>query len=464
MSDTISDAGSFRDPSGHVFLVDDKVYRTVMPRAADDFEFVRSTGLIEELVSGGHLIPETIVDNDTLGTAATGARYVLEHPRLPFVSYPYEWPFAALKAAALHHLDVHLAALEHGVNLSDATAYNIQFCGAKPLFIDVLSFRRYREGEFWMGHRQFCEQFLNPLLLRSLVGVPHNSWYRGELEGINAQWLSRMLPLRHKLSPNVLSHVVLQARFQTRSGSQKQATHVVAKRQLPRTAFKHILTGLKKWIARLEPGGRGETVWQAYAGDNTYAPDEASRKHEFINTFAEAVTGGVVWDIGCNTGDYTSVALAAGVGTVIGFDYDHATLDLAFSRAQAKDLNFLPLYMDAANPPPSQGWAQGERQGLAQRAKPDALIALALIHHLAISKNVPLPAVVDWLVDLAPEGVIEFVQKTDPMVRTLLQLREDVFDDYSEEAFVQAVERRAELVRTETVSESGRRLFWYRRR
>ena len=88
MSDTISDAGSFRDPSGHVFLVDDKVYRTVMPRAADDFEFVRSTGLIEELVSGGHLIPETIVDNDTLGTAATGARYVLEHPRLPFVSYP----------------------------------------------------------------------------------------------------------------------------------------------------------------------------------------------------------------------------------------------------------------------------------------------------------------------------------------------------------------------------------------
>ncbi|HEX9584150.1 MAG TPA: class I SAM-dependent methyltransferase, partial [Gammaproteobacteria bacterium] len=144
---TVTDAGSFRDPSGQVHLVGGRIFRTVMQRAADDFEFARSTGLIEQLISSGQLIPETIVDNDTLGAAASGVRYVLEHPRLPFISYPYEWPFAALKAAALHHLDVHLTALDYGVTLSDASAYNIQFRGAKPVFIDSLSFRRYQEGE-----------------------------------------------------------------------------------------------------------------------------------------------------------------------------------------------------------------------------------------------------------------------------------------------------------------------------
>lgn len=459
-----TDAGSFRDPSGHVHLVDGKVYRTVMPRATDDFEFVRCSGLIEQLVSSEKLIPETIVDNDTLGSAGKGASYVLEHPRLPFISYPYEWPFAALKAAALHHLDVHLAALEHGVTLSDATAYNIQFRGAKPVFIDCLSFRRYREGEFWLGHRQFCEQFLNPLLLRALAGIPHNAWYRGELEGITAESLSRALPQRRKLSLNVLTHVVMQARFQARSDSQSQAERVVTKRKLPRTAFKHMLSVLRKWIARLEPDGQRETVWQGYAHANSYTPDEAGRKREFLGTFAEAVAGGMLWDIGCNTGDYASLTLAAGAGAVVGFDYDQGALDLAFSRAQAENLNFLPLYMDVANPPPSQGWAQAERQGIAQRANADALIALALVHHLAIGKNIPLPAVIDWLIDLAPEGVIEFVQKTDPMVQTLLQLREDMFDDYSEQAFVHAVERRAKVVRAETVSENGRQLLWYRRR
>jgi ribosomal protein L11 methylase PrmA len=171
----------------------------------------------------------------------------------------------------------------------------------------------------------------------------------------------------------------------------------------------------------------------------------------------------MLWDIGCNTGDYAGVALAAGVDAVVGFDFDQGALEIAFSRAKEENLNFLPLFLDAANPPPSQGWAQGERLGLGQRANADALMALALIHHLAIGRNIQLPAAVDWLVGLAPVGVIEFVQKTDPMVQTLLQLREDIFDDYSEETFLNTIQRRADIVHVETVSANGRRLFWYTR-
>ena len=159
------------------------------------------SGVLQSLAAAGRVVAFDEVSRDVLGGEAGDPALVLEHPRLPFVSYPYEWPFKALKAAALHHLDIQIDALDGGVALSDASAYNVQFLGAKPIFIDLLSFRRYREGEFWLGHRQFCEQFLNPLLLRALVGVPHNAWYRGSLEGIVSAELSRLLPFGEVPSP-----------------------------------------------------------------------------------------------------------------------------------------------------------------------------------------------------------------------------------------------------------------------
>ena len=224
-----------------------------------------------------------------------------------------------------------------------------------------------------------------------------------------------------------------------------------------------MLSGLRRWIVRLEPAGRHRTVWKNYAEDNSYTDGETRHKRAFVTAFAQDLHGKTLWDIGCNNGDYAEAALAAGVGSVFGFDSDRSVLDLAFSRARTKGLDFLPLYLDAANPSPNQGWIQRERRGLAQRANADALLALALVHHLALGGNIPLPAVVHWLIDLAPEGVIEFVPKTDPMAEMLLQLREDVFEDYSEEAFVRALRKRASLVRVETVSASDRRLFQYKR-
>lgn len=459
-----AEAGSFRDPGGQVYLLDGRVFRTVMPCAVEDFDFVRSTGLISELVEKGLLIPESIVEPAMLGEAGAHASYVLEHPPLPFISYPYEWSFAALKAAAIHHLDIHLCALGYGVTLSDATAYNIQFRGVIPVFIDSLSFRRYQEGEFWMGHRQFCEQFLNPLLLRSITGIPHNSWYRGGMEGISAQELSQILPFHRKFSFNVLTHVVLQARFQSQAGSQRDAERVVTKRKLSLTAFRQMLLGLRKWINKLEPAGTGKTVWQEYSQDNSYSSDEAQLKRKFITLFTKSASPKILWDIGCNSGEYSKAALDAGADSVMGFDFDHGALDLAFSRASLEGLNFLPLYLDAANPAPSQGWAQRERLGLMQRSNADGIIALALVHHLAIGKNIPLPSVIDWLVSMAPQGIIEFVQKSDPMVKELLRLREDIFENYNADNFVHALEERAVIVKSEIVSVSGRQLFWFRRR
>lgn len=459
------EGGSFRDPRGQVYRYGDRILRTVAECAAPDFELFQSSGLLDDLVADGLILTADVVNAEAANLADSGANCVLEHPRIPFVSYPYEWSFAALKEAALLHLRIHLMALERGMTLSDASAYNVQFLGANPVFIDHLSFQQYRDGEFWVGHRQFCEQFLNPLLLRALTGLPHNHWFRGSQEGITAGELRRMIPFRRKLSWNVLTHVVLQATFQKSKLMPKDGTShkPLGGRKLPRPALERMLQRLEIWITRLQPADKGKSQWADYAHVNTYSSAEAQAKAAFVSEFATATKPKLVWDLGCNTGDYAQTALAAGAAYVVGFDADHGALDVAFHRARGEDLLFLPLFADAANPTPNQGWNQNERYGLKERASADAVLALALVHHLAIARNIPLDRLVDWLLGLAPTGVVEYVPKADPMVQTLLQIREDIFPTYTEERFMQEIQARARVIKTQSVSASGRTLIWYDR-
>jgi ribosomal protein L11 methylase PrmA len=460
---TGTNAGSFRDPAGRVHIVGRRVFRTVSHKAVADFESVADAGLHTRLIAKGRLVSHRRLGAEEAAGVGLAAPVVLEHPRLPFVSWPYEWSFPALKAAALLHLDVHLDALADGFTLSDATAYNVQFRGPAPVFIDTLSFRPYRDGEYWLGHRQFCDQFLNPLLLDSLLGVSHVPWYRGSLEGVSTTDLAALLGMRHWLSWNVAVHVLLQARFQ-RAATRKGAVKISVARKLPREGFLSMLQGLRAWIGGLEPGGSRRTVWSDYTNEASYSPSEGHAKRTFVGDFVRRFRPETVWDMGCNTGDYSVAALEAGARRAIGFDFDRAAAGRAFERARREGLDFQPLVLDAANPTPSQGWAQQERSGLLERADADAILALALVHHLSISRNVPLERVVGWIVELAPAGVIEFVPKSDPMVQELLRLREDIFDRYDEQHFFEALRERAEIVETTRVSASGRILVAFRRR
>jgi len=456
--------GSFRDPSGSVFERDGRVFRVVQPSSAEHFDFVRETRFYRRAVEEGRLIDASPVDPTILGAESAAARYVLEHPRLPFVSYPYEWSFSALKEAALFHVRLQLDALDDGVALSDASAYNVQFLGGQPLFIDTLSLRRYREGELWAAHRQFCQQFLCPLLLRAYLGVAHNAWYRGTLEGIETRDLRRLLPFRYKLSRRVLTHVVLQETLQ-KAGARDTSVSLgeLSRAGLPRAAFAKLLTGLEKWIAELRPADSAPSTWADYASTHSYDAGDVQRKRAFVTEFASRCRLGHVWDIGCNTGDYAVAALEGGAASVVGFDTDQDSLDKAFARARREQLRFLPLFVDAANPSPSVGWAQGERFGLQERAAADGILALALVHHLAIGRNVPLPRVVEWLTGLAPRGVVEFVPKDDPKVRALLRLRPDIFDDYTQEVFMDSLRFNATIERSVPGSSTGRVLVEFAR-
>ncbi|MFH1096543.1 MAG: class I SAM-dependent methyltransferase [Candidatus Desantisbacteria bacterium] len=461
----VLDPGSFRDPSGQIYIYDGRIFRTVMPCATADFEYVESSGLIKQLEEEGLIVESKQVDPVVIGENATGTSYVLEHPRIPFISYPYEWSFPAIKAASLMHIDIHLKALNKGCTLSDASAYNMQFIGPNPIFIDRLSFRRYREGEFWLGHNQFCEQFLNPLLLRSLFGVIHNSWYRGTQEGIASEDLVRLLPWSRKISWRILTNLVLPVTFQKKATKEKLTEQAKSyeKQKLPLVMFRHMLENLKEWITGLKPADTGNTTWGDYARTHSYSSKEAECKRQFVSNFIKCVQPKMVWDLGCNTGDYSTTALEAGAENVIGFDYDQKALEIAFSRAKEEKLAYLPLFLDAANPTPDQGWSQIERQGLSARSRADAVLALAFTHHLAIGRNIPLPKLLKWLTDLAPHGVVEFVPKSDPMVQHMLRLREDIFEDYTEKRFLSCIEAVTNIIETEVVSSSGRRLIRYSR-
>jgi ribosomal protein L11 methylase PrmA len=456
-------AGSYRDRKGYVFTSGNRILRSVQGAAVEVQREFLSSPVFDRLVSGGRLVGTTIASDDPRDLGLESSSLLLEHERIPIISYPYEWPFAALRAAALLHLDLHLELLEHGFTLSDASAYNIQFRGPVPVFIDVLSVERYVEGTYWNGHRQFCDQFLNPLLLSAKLGVPYNALYRGRLEGISSSELVPLLRWRHKLSPQTLLNVVMPARFESAARRGRvDARGVTARRPLPKSSLLGMLRGLRRWIGGLDLPAR-QTDWTSYATDNTYGDSERAAKRDFVTGAVQAATPATVLDLGCNTGDYAVAALEAGAGTVIGAEADPVTAHLAFRRAQEEGLRFLPLVQDGANPSPSQGWQGTERPSFGDRARADFLLALAVAHHLAIGRNIPLDETVRWMVGLASTGVIEFVQKGDATVRKMLSLREDIFPDYTESNFRELLAANARVVEEQKVSEEGRVLFRYER-
>lgn len=455
------DPASYRDPAGHVHQVAGRIYRSILPPGAANYRAARDSGFLEKAARDGRLIDGNEVDRSVLAAEEPNAESVIEHPRLDFISYPYCWSFFGLRAAAILTLDLHIDALAHGLTLSDASAYNVQFIGPRPLFIDYLSLIRYEEGQVWLGYRQFCEQFLNPLLLTAKTGVSFQPWYRGSLEGIPSSDLAALLPFTSKLNPLVALHTVVQGRMQ-RSVSAQQ-TRKAQSIRLSRTALTNNLRSMRGLVSKLEPPASQNSPWQDYERNAQYTPDERAAKARFVARTVSASGAAKVWDLGCNSGEYSEIALTNGAKLVIGLEPDAGALNAAFQRAEAHKLNFLPLSIDLTNPSPSAGWRQQERPGLMERANADLILCLALLHHLVIGRNLPLREVLGWLVSLAPNGVLEFVPKSDPMAHQLLTWKPAIAPDYDLDTVRQLLGSMARITGEEVVTASGRTLFAYAR-
>ena len=452
--------GSFRDPSGFVFRSEGTIYRQVNHTFAEEFEACESAGLYSELSSADLLIGHERVALDYAVTR--DAHAVLRPSRVDFISYPYEWSFGELKDAALLTLEVQKRALQRGFVLRDASAYNVQFRDGRPVFIDTLSFERRAEGQPWRAYKQFCEHFLVPLALMSYTDVRCQQLLRANVDGIPLDLASRLLPSRAWLAPSLLLHIHLHARAAHRYREASVST-VTGTRTVSTRTLVGLADSLRGAIERLDWRPTG-TQWADYAHDHNYTEAAHEAKRRLVRDFVAASRPGTVWDIGGNTGMFSRVARAV-APSVVCFDIDPAAVELNYRQVRSTgETGILPLLLDMMNPSPSLGWANEERQSLEARGPVDTVMALALVHHLAIANNVPLPRVAEAFARLGRTLVIEFVPKSDSQVVRLLRNRPDIFPDYSQSGFEQAFEESFIIEAREPIPGSERALYRMRRR
>jgi ribosomal protein L11 methylase PrmA len=450
------DPASFRDPSGFVFRRDDTLYRQVNKSYRSQFDGLISSGLYDKLTGAGLLVTHETSDTPPLSDDG----YLVIKPQvIPFISYPYEWSFSQLKAAALCTLEIQKVAMAHGQSLKDASTYNIQFVGSKPVLIDTLSIETQDESKPWIAYRQFCQHFLAPLALCSHTDVRLAQLLRTYVDGIPLDLASKLLPTRTRLSFPLLTHIHLHARAQ-RSHADKPVAS--ARGSMNRRALLGLIDSLESCCRGLE-WKLPVTAWSDYYTDTNYSNEAADQKAECVRSMAQAAEATTVWDLGANDGRYSREISRTGAFTVA-FDVDPVAVERNWRQVvQEGDSNLLPLLCDLTNPSPGIGWAAAERRSLADRGPVDLVVALALIHHLAIGNNVPLEMIAEYFARLGSWLLVEFVPKEDSQVQRLLASREDIFHHYNEADFEEAFKRSYEIVRREPLQDSSRVMYLMKR-
>ena len=405
---TRSDPGSFRDPASRVVLEGDEVIRLLDERGLSDWQALSRSPFFPGSVAAGRLIAAEETP------APDGAAGALRHPRIRPITYPFEWTFSMLKEAALLQLDLLAEALGHGLTIKDATPYNIQFSDNAPMFIDVGSFAPYREGEPWLGYRQFCRQFLYPLMLRAWVGVPFQPWLRGDPEGPTADQMRKLLPGHRRVHPGALLHVELQARAEGRLQG-RSVRSSLADAGFSVDLILANVHKLRSLVESLTWEGR-EGTWSEYHGCDHVGRDRATKTSFLAETLAET-SPGTVLDLGANDGHFSTAVARAGASAVA-VDGDEAVLDRLY-RHLGPGSPVAVVLSDLSNPSPSQGWAGVERPSLFSRVSADLVLAYGLIHHLIYTASIPPGHVVEFLASFGCPVLVEFVAPEDPMVDKL---------------------------------------------
>lgn len=460
MSQVQQDPGSFRDPLSRVFVGPDTVVRAFSELGKADIDAVWSKKSIARALASKDLIESTMVDPASVGLGApwVGA---MTHPKLPFVSYPYEWTFSMLKDAALLQLRLTRETLADGIGLKDATPYNVQFIGSRAQFIDAGSFEKRRKSDPWYGYRQFCEMFLYPLMLQGYLGVGFQPFLRGAVNGISPDTMRKLLPasIRHPRKGR-LTHVVLHAAAQNRfANSEVKVTNQAAKAGMSAQVLDATLSKLEKLVASLNLGDKKST-WSEYTERGHYIENSLDEKQKFVRDAVAARPRKLVTDIGCNDGAFSRIA-SAHSDYVVAMDADPLVVDRLYNSLKAEgNEKILPLYVDMSDSGGGIGWRGKERPGVFDRGTPDIVLYLAVIHHVAITFNIPVAAQLDMLADLTPEIVIEMPHADDPMVRKLLvNKREGIHDDFNLQEFERLLGERFNVQSKMLLSSGTRTIF-----
>lgn len=453
-------AGSFRDRDGRVYHFQERVFRGLSESALESYRLLEQKPFYKKLAESGKIIgtrelpsAENPLPDDVKAQWAG----FLEHDPVAVISYPYEWTFSMLKAAAVLQLHLVERAVSDGFTLKDATPYNIQFVGRKPVFIDIPSFETLREGEPWSGYRQFCEMFLFPLFLQAYKGCNFQPFMRASIDGVGVQAAAALFGFRDRFRKGVMSHLWLQSKLDRRFGG----TSENVRSSLKSAGFNRELIlvnvrKLQKLVNKLEWKAKG-SEWGDYTEFHNYSDEDHQLKEAFVRSAVENVRPVTVWDIGCNTGQFSRIA-SAGCARVVSTDIDHVAVERIFLNPDTPD-NILPLVQNVADPSPNWGWRNCERSDLQTRSRPDLVLCLALVHHVVITANIPLAEFIDWLASLTDKLVIEYVSRRDDKVQTLLRNKDDKYKDYSRASIESNLRRHFVISDQRDVNNGDRSLY-----
>jgi len=446
---------SFRDPSGFIFMHNSKIYRQINHSYKNNYEQLMESGLYEKLVSIGALIPHKEV---SLSGCESNYK-IIEPQQIPFISYSYEWCFEQLKDAALLVLQIQKIALDFDMSLKDASSFNVQFLKGKPIFIDSLSFEKYKAEKPWIAYKQFCEFFLAPLVLITHTDYRSEKLLQTNINGIPLDLAVKLLPLNARFNPYIFLHIFLHAKKQ----SEYSNNHSNFKKEphFSKRALIELINNLKDCIKDLQWHPKN-SVWENYYNDGdceSYESSSLENKKELVSKYLTETKAEFLWDLGANTGLFSKIAAKKGI-SVISMDYDAAAIEKSYKEIKdCNEGNILPLVIDLINPSPSIGWKNNERDSIFNRKHPDTVLALALIHHLAIGNNLPFSEIASFFSETSNNLIIEFVPKDDKQVQLILRGREDIFEWYNKDNFEKEFSKLFSIKEKETISDSKRIIY-----
>ncbi len=457
-TDSFQDPASFRDPAGYVFYRDNEPYRYISPSYYETYKKLHASGLYLALIDKGYIVPIEEISEEQ---GPNGPSLIVKPQPIPFISYPYEWSFSQLKEAALCTLEVHKLALRHGMQLKDASVYNVQFIGTKPVFIDTLSFTERDSSVPWIAYKQFCHHFLGPLSLCSFVDVRLNRLFISHLDGIPLDLAKKLLPKRAYFSLSRFLHIWLHERFQQKSG--QQPSSVRKKGACSMQAALGLVESLEQAVKGLAVK-KSPTVWQEYYSGDSYEKAGFEEKNGHVERLLSQLAPNLLWDLGSNNGHFTEL-VSKYAKYSIAFDFDTNCIEEMYQRLRKKNTStILPLQMDLANPSPGIGWEGKERKAFLERGRCDVALALALIHHLLVTAAIPFERVVNFFASIATHVIIEYVPPSDPKFRQISLTNQNDFSYFTEEFFETAFAKCFDLQAKIPINTSSRVLYHFQKK